>query len=203
MGAEAKCTVTLGRTKTEGKALLETDVLTFRGGDVRLSIPFARISAVVATEGSLRVTHADGVATFALGAAAARWAEKIRNPPTRADKLGVKAGQRVLILGVHDPTLAAEVEARGGELVPRDAAEVDVVFYAAQNRGALAQLPTLQRRLTKAGMLWVVRPRGSAAISEADVMAGGAAAGLVDVKVVRFSDTHTAEKFVRRKTTRS
>jgi hypothetical protein len=203
VGAEATCTVTIGQTKTEGTARLETDVLVFRGGDVRLSIPFARISAVVAKDGSLRVTHEDGAATLALGAAAARWAEKIRNPPTRADKLGVKAGQRVLILGVDDLALAAEVAARGGELVPRDAAEVDVVFYAAEDRAALKQLPTLQRRLTKAGGIWVVRPRGSKAITEADVMQGGKAAGLVDVKVVRFSDTHTAEKFVRRKVERS
>jgi hypothetical protein len=33
-------------------------------------------------------------------------------------------------------------------------------------------------------------------ITEGDVMAAGKAAGLVDVKVVRFSETHTAEKFV-------
>jgi hypothetical protein len=39
-------------------------------------------------------------------------------------------------------------------------------------------------------------PKGSDAISERDVMTAGKAAGLVDVKVVRFSDTHTAEKYV-------
>ena len=33
-------------------------------------------------------------------------------------------------------------------------------------------------------------------IAESAVMAAGKAAGLVDVKVVRFSLTHTAEKFV-------
>jgi hypothetical protein len=33
-------------------------------------------------------------------------------------------------------------------------------------------------------------------------MAAGKAAGLVDVKVVRFSETHTAEKFVRPVATR-
>ena len=203
MGAEANCSMTVGRTKTDGKALLETDVLVFRGGGVRLAIPFAHISAVTAKDGALRVTHADGVATFALGKVAARWAEKILHPPTRADKLGVKAGQRVLILGVTDTALAAEVTARGGELVRRDAAELDVVFFAAEHRAALTQLPMLQRRLTKAGAIWIVRPRGSAAISEADVMQGGKAAGLVDVKVVRFSETHTAEKFVRRKVERS
>mgnify|MGYP006170174075 CR=1 FL=1 len=36
----------------------------------------------------------------------------------------------------------------------------------------------------------------NASVVEADVMAAGKAAGLVDVKVVRFSATHTAEKLV-------
>ena len=132
-----------------------------------------------------------------------RGAERIRQPPTRADRLGIKAGQRVLILGVGDPALAAEVEARGGELVTRDAAEIDVVFYAADDHAALTHLRTLQRRLTKAGALWVIRPEDSPAISEADVRHGGKAAGLVEVKAVRFSDTHTAEKLVRRKAGRT
>ena len=54
----------------------------------------------------------------------------------------------------------------------------------------------LKRSLKPNGALWVIRPKGRADISEAAVMAAGSAAGLVDVKVVRFSPTHTAEKFV-------
>jgi hypothetical protein len=44
--------------------------------------------------------------------------------------------------------------------------------------------------------VWVIRPKGRPDISERAVMAAGKAAGLVDVKVVSFSPTHTAEKFV-------
>ena len=40
------------------------------------------------------------------------------------------------------------------------------------------------------------RGRGGAGVSERESMAGGARAGLVDVKVVSFSDADTAEKFV-------
>jgi len=46
------------------------------------------------------------------------------------------------------------------------------------------------------GALWVIRPKGRPEISERAVMDAGKAAGLVDVKVVSFSPTHTAEKFV-------
>jgi hypothetical protein len=196
MGAEAKCTVTVGRTKADGKALLETDALIFRGGDTKLSIAYKDISAVDSKDGVLRVKHAGGAATFALGNAAAKWADKIRNPPSRAEKLGIKPGHRVVIDGVKDAALRAEIASRGATVVTRPAAGVDVVFYAANDRAALDSLRALQKILTPNGAIWVIRPKGSAAISEADVMKAGKAAGLVDVKVVRFSDTHTAEKFV-------
>ena len=196
MGAEAKCTLTVGRTRAEGKALLETDALIFRGGDTRLSIPYEQMSSVGAKDGRLRVKYDGGAASFDLGPAAARWADKIRNPPSRADKLGIKPGQRVMIVGVKDAALRTELESRGAEVVARTAADLDLVFYAANDRAALDSLRTLQKNLKANGAIWVVRPKGSATISEADVMKAGKAAGLVDVKVVRFSDTHTAEKYV-------
>jgi len=42
----------------------------------------------------------------------------------------------------------------------------------------------------------VVNPKGVKTITEAEVLAAGKKAGLVDVKVVKFSETHTAHKFV-------
>jgi hypothetical protein len=196
MGAEAKCTLTFGRKKAEGKALLETDALIFRGGDVRLSVPYKQISAVEAKGGALRVTFPDGVAVFAVGDVAAKWVEKIRNPPSRLDKLGVKASHVVLVVGLEDAEFARELEARGATVWTRASAPADIIFYAADSRAALDQLRPLQKNLKRDGAIWVIRPKGVTAITEADVMKAGKAAGLVDVKVARFSDTHTAEKFV-------
>jgi hypothetical protein len=196
MGAEAKCTLVVGRTKSDGKALLETDALIFRSADTRLAIRYKDISSVEAKDGTLRVKHTDGSASFDIGPAAAKWADKIRNPPSRADKLGIKAGQRVLIVGVQDAALRAEVESRGAQVSAAKARGLDVVFYAAANRRALESLDRMRKNLKPDGALWIVRPKGSPEISESDVMNAGKAAGLVDVKVVRFSDTHTAEKFV-------
>jgi hypothetical protein len=50
--------------------------------------------------------------------------------------------------------------------------------------------------MARDGAIWVIRPKGVKTITEADVMTAGKAAGLVDTKVVRFSDSHTAEKLV-------
>jgi hypothetical protein len=196
MGAEAKCTLTFGKTKADGKALLETDALIFRGGDVRLSVPYKQMSAVEATPDALRVTFPGGLAVFAIGAAAPKWAAKILNPPSLLDKLGVKASHNVLVLGVKDAGFVRELEGRAARVSSRVSGELDIVFYAAETRAALDKLEPLQKHLKRDGAIWVIRPKGVAAITEGDVMKAGKAAGLVDVKVARFSDTHTAEKFV-------
>ena len=46
MGAEATCKVTFKGQTASGKARLETDVLYFRGGEIRLSIPFKEMSKI-------------------------------------------------------------------------------------------------------------------------------------------------------------
>lgn len=204
MGAEAKCTLTFGKTRAEGKALLETDALIFRGGDVRLSVPYKEMSKVEANDGALRVTFAKGRAVFAIGDAAPRWAAKILNPPSRVDKLGVKPSHVALVLGLEDRDFTRELEERGARVITkvagdgrrRGSGEADMIFYAAGSRAALDKLVDLQKHLKRDGAIWVIRPKGVTAITEADVMKAGKMAGLVDVKVARFSDTHTAEKFV-------
>ena len=47
-----------------------------------------------------------------------------------------------------------------------------------------------------AGTMWMIRPKGRREITDGDVISAARAAALVDVKVVRFSETHSAEKFV-------
>ena len=196
MGAEARCTLTFGKKRAEGKALLETDALIFRGGDVRLSVLYKQISKVEANAGALRVTFPDGLAVFAIGDAAPKWASKILNPPSRPDKLGVKPSHVVLVLGIDDGQFRRELEQRVARVATKAAGQADIIFFGAESRAALDRLVHLQKHLKRDGAIWVIRPKGVQAITESDVMKAGKMAGLVDVKVVRFSETHTAEKFV-------
>jgi len=115
---------------------------------------------------------------------------------TRIEKLGVKRGHRVLVVRVDDEMFRAELDQAGAHVATRATGHADIVFLGADGRAALGKLATLQTQIARDGAIWVIRPRGSDAISEADVMAAGKAAGLVDVKVARFSDTHSALKFV-------
>lgn len=195
MGQEALCAVTIGRKRSRGRALLETDALLFRG-DVRLSIPFRDVRAVASANGRLSVTYSGGTAVFDLGPQAERWAERIRSPKGLLDKLGVKPGARVAVLGVRDAQFLADLRARARDVSTRMRDGAEVVFLGAGKRADLARLAAVRRRLAPNGAVWVVNPKGVREITEGDVLAAGKAAGLVDVKVARFSDTHTSHKLV-------
>jgi len=197
MGAEAECTVRYKGKSARGKALLETDMLQFRGGDLKLNLPYKNMSAVTARGGTLTVKSADGTAAFDLGAAASKWAHKILHPPSRLAKLGAKPEWRASAIGIDDLPFLEELEAAVAFLsVGRVVKDSDAIFFGANKEAELARIEKLKTSLKPDGALWIVRPKGRPEISEMAVMRAGRAAGLVDVKVVRFSDLHTAQKFV-------
>jgi hypothetical protein len=90
--------VTFGKQESEGKALLETSELLFRG-NFRLKIPFSTIKSAKAVDGELRLQTADGLAIFHLGEVAGKWCDKILHPKSRIEKLGVKPDAKVCLLG--------------------------------------------------------------------------------------------------------
>ena len=197
MGSEAKVTARFKGQSASGNARLETDTLQFSGQGLRLSIPFKTMTRVVAKDGVLTVTTSSGTATLDLGAAAPKWAEKILNPPSRLQKLGVKPTWRASAVGVDDEAFLAELEKAVALLsIGRTVKQSDAIFYGVTKEAQLPRLEKLKTSIKRDGAIWVIRPKGRPEISEASVMAAGKLAGLVDVKVVSFSATHTAEKFV-------
>lgn len=88
---------------------------------------------------------------------------------------------------------------RGAGVGKRLRRDSDIIFVAVERREELDRMVGMIVSLAPDGALWVIRPKGSNAISEREVMDTGRAAGFVDVKVARLSDTHTAEKFVIKK----
>ena len=196
MGYDATCTMHYDGQVARGKAQLEQHELIFRG-PTRLVIPVAEIKSAVASGTELTVKFGRRTAVFDLGASASKWANRITNPPSRVDKLGVKRGMTVLVTGVVHADLVADLVAQGAEVRKAAAAgAADIVFVGADRRRALERLNSATSALKQNGALWIIRPKGSDAITEAEVLAAGRQAGLVDVKVVSFSATHTAEKFM-------
>jgi hypothetical protein len=169
MGQEANCEVRCGGKASTGKALLETDDLIFRG-DFRLSIPLRSIESLESADGVLRVTSPTGTTVFTLGAQADKWAHKIRNPRTLADKLDVKPGMRVSLIGVTNP-----LEGRTTDITEGKAAkDSDLIFYKAATDKDLLKLHAVQESLKPKGALWAVYPKGQKQITEVGVIVGQA-----------------------------
>lgn len=189
MGREARCAVSHDGHEAEARALLETDELIVRS-PFRLTVPRAAIrSASVAGE-ALEVVYDGGALRLGLGEReAARWAADIASPKTLADKLGVKPGQRVRLVGAADGELVG-----AGHRVAEG--EADVVFLAAETPDALEQIAWLRDQIARDGAIWVIRPKGRDDLTEAMVIAAGRDAAMHDIKIARISATHTGMKFV-------
>ena len=188
MGNEATVRAKVKGKADEGHALLETHEVVFRGAQrCVVKLDEVRKSASV-SGGWLKL---GSLLELELGSAtAAKWLDKIRNPKSVLQKLGVKPGQRVKLINVSDASLAAQLEQTGALISEKDP---DVFFFEVRAPADLKRLPKLKGD----GVLWLLRPKGkNAPVGERETMAAGKAAGLVDVKVVGFSETLSAEKYV-------
>ena len=114
------------------------------------------------------------------------------------DKLGVKPGARVALINIHDAEFRRLLGGRTqditeGEPLPGS----DLVFLGVDDGPELLQLPALRQRIVSNGAIWVVSRKGRlATIRDIEVMAAGKSSGLIDNKVVSFSESHTSLRLV-------
>ncbi len=202
MGQQIETRSRLDGKVIRGTAMLETDYVLFRGAGtkgapVRVKIAFRDVHALDPRGGWLAIQHPGGTIEIELGARAGKWAEKIRSPRGLLDKLGVTPGATLALIGTAGAEFRRQLSERDCKLAegtpPRGSA---LIFFGAESRQHLPRAKTLAGRLAPAGALWIVYPKGQKHITENDVIGAGRAAGLKDVKVVGFSATHTALKFV-------
>lgn len=197
MGLEAKCRISWQGKEVTARVHLDSNKL-----DVyvrpAVHVAFSEVKSLTAAGGALRIGLASGPMVLQLGDAAERWAAKISQPKGRLEKLGIKPDSAgVCLIGAHDEDFAGELRASGLALHSKPVANAELIFYRVSAATDLARLSTLKAKLAPHGSLWVVREKGKAApIKEAEVRAAARRAGLVDVKVVSFSKTLTADKYV-------
>lgn len=120
------------------------------------------------------------------------------------DKLGIKPGARVSILNVDDADFMAQLIDRTSDISLGGAStSCDAVFLGVDQPDDMAPMAALRGIIKPDGAVWVVYRKGRKDFNENDVLRLGLETGLVDVKVVSFSSTHAATKFVIRKAERS
>jgi hypothetical protein len=194
MGLEARCEIRWRGHVWTSTVHLDSQSVEVRGRP-RLVLPLKQIRRVEVADTELELETIDGRLTLVLGAATRTWARKIQAPPSRLTKLGIRAEQRVALLGLDDPEFRAELDAAGARVSARG--RVDVVLLAVDAASDLERLRELRTRIEPDGAIWVIRVKGKAAsVKEDEVRQAAEHAGLVDVKVASFSASHTAEKLV-------
>ena len=122
------------------------------------------------------------------------------------DKLGVKPGSRVALIGAPRgfaewlPALPV-----GATLRQRGDGEADVILLFLRSRKDLPSIGAAIRRMPEqGGMLWAVWPKKTSSIvsdlSENAVRDAGLSAGVVDTKVCAIDETWSGLRFSRRRT---
>jgi hypothetical protein len=196
LGREVVCSGTFNGSSSEGKAQLETDFVLWRGEE-RAKIPFASLVSVDVRDGGLHLASSEGTLELHLGSPEAeRWAQAILHTKTIVDKMGLKDGMRISLLGVDDPEFLALLEVTGGDLSSRKRKDSDAIVIQIEGARDLQKTVGLETYIKHDGMIWVISPKGLKDFNENDVYAHMRSLGLKDVKTARFSTTHTANKFV-------
>lgn len=196
MGQEIVCIGRLRNQVSEGKAYLESDHVRFRGA-FRVKVPFRDLTGVEVEDGWLVLHHPEGDLGLQLGSKSADWERRIRNPKPLVDKLGVKPGARISVLGVDDASFHEALRERAGEIFDGTPAPgSDLIFVQIMEPAALGAIAQLVPFLKPDGGIWVVSPKGRKELREVEIITAAREAGLVDVKVSSFSNGLTALKFM-------
>jgi hypothetical protein len=116
---------------------------------------------------------------------------------SRIDKLGLKDDMRVAVIGVDDRWIMRELKGRTTDIAEvRPRKETDMVLLGVDAPAKLKRLATLQERIKRNGMIWVIWPKGQQHIKGDMIRKAAIEHGLVDVKVMAFSETLSGLKLV-------
>lgn len=116
---------------------------------------------------------------------------------SRLDKLGVKPGMRVALVGLEDAAFRRELRGRTTDVAEaRPRKDTEMILFAVNGPAPLQRLSTLQRAILRSGAIWVLWPKGQTHIKEDMIRAAAIARGLVDIKVIAFSETLSGLKLV-------
>jgi len=126
-----------------------------------------------------------------------------RYPRSRIEKLGVKEGDRIGMVAFQDAAFERELAGRGATPVKgRLGSDLPMVLCAFREADELGRLSDLKQAIAPNGCVWALWPKGRRELREDDVRTAALAIGLVDVKVMAFSDVLSGLKLVIRKADR-
>jgi hypothetical protein len=121
-------------------------------------------------------------------------------PKRLIDKMDVAPGHQVNVIGIDDEVFLGQLAERTKNWSRgRRRRDCDVIVQRLKSVPTLvAELKTSLPYLAPTGMIWAVWPKGRRELTQTHVMVAAKEAGLVDVKVVSFSQELSGLKLVIR-----
>jgi hypothetical protein len=116
---------------------------------------------------------------------------------SRTEKLGVKPQSRVALMGLKDSAFVEELRSAGALIAGRvGAAPCDMLIVRLDSSADLSRLIEARKRIAPNGMIWAIWPKGRKQFREDDIRHFALSSGLVDVKVMSFSEELSGLKLV-------
>ncbi len=123
------------------------------------------------------------------------------------DRLGLKPGFAVRVVGKGDKVLLARVREKTGRKLVIDGTPADVILYWPKTVVEITpMLAELRAAIVPNGGIWVLTAKkgcrsasGMSYLNQTDLIPLGLAAGLVDNKTCSVSDSESGMRFVIRK----
>jgi len=133
------------------------------------------------------------------------------SPRDVLDKLGLRPGQAVRVVGPGDRPLLARVRARLRRRLAGKAPPAELILFWPRAAFEITDhLRSLRASILPEGVIWVITPKkgclgsnGMPYLNQTDLIPLGLAAGLVDNKTCSLSGKESAMRFVLRKKDRS
>lgn len=198
MGLELKTIALNGSEEYAGSLHLDSQSLTFRSKEFKWSIELATRPRVEQSGTKLVVASGAEQVSFEVGGDGERWLNKIRNPPNRMIKLGVKPKMRCWISKGFTRVFLDEI--RGAEAkVSKNLERSDLAFLKVMKRDDLPSLVEACKTLPNSVNLWVVWPKGSDTVTQGDVMSLARELGFGPSKTAAFDDAHSSMRFARKR----
>lgn len=121
-----------------------------------------------------------------------------RYPRSRLEKLNIGGDARVLLIDLDDPAFEAEVRERTPHVIVGQTRRkgFTVIIVRLESLVDLDRLERLRGWIAPNGAIWALWRKGRAELKEDHVRRAAVAQGLVDVKVLAFSEQLSALKLV-------
>lgn len=198
MGLETKCQARIGGEDwVAGKLHVDSVAISFAARGVKWSANLDGKLKAKTNEGQLVVGSGKSSATFALGDAAEKWLDKVLHPPSRLDKLAIKPDQTCFLSAGLDKDFLDEL-ANSGTETTKSIAKATIAIVLIESAADLTKASRTVSSAQPKTQFWFLWPKGVSEVTQADVMAMAAEAGMGPSKACSFSDRLSAMRFLKK-----